>query len=249
MARSLIEDNSSGKQKPRSEPKRYRFEMGRFQLFLLCIGLVIALSWMFVFGILVGRGVPLVDASDISFHATFLRFLGLDRKTPPPPKNVAQTWEEQKKMLESLHYYEDLTQKTLSLGPKSEPSPLVPQPDQTDKQKPQAPPSENAEPRPQPAVEKQVQQQISPDSPLPDEATEHFTLLISSLRDAENAQRLLDQLKNKGYPARLETLDLSGSRWNRVLVGSFQNRPEAMRFAAEFNRKEKMEGLVIRESR
>lgn len=248
MARSLIEDNSSEKRKPRSESKRYRFEMGRFQLFLLCLGLVIALSWMFVFGILVGRGVPLVDPSDISFHAAFLRFLGLNRKTPPP-KNPAQTWEDQKKMLESLHYYEDLTQKSLSLGPKSEPSPLVPQADQSDKQKLQAPPPETAEPKPQPTAEKPAQQETSPDFPSPEGATEHFTLLISSLRDAENAQRLLDQLKNKGYPARLETLDLSGSRWNRVLVGSFQNRPEAMRFAAEFNRKEKMEGLVIRESR
>jgi len=31
-------------------------------------------------------------------------------------------------------------------------------------------------------------------------------------------------------------------RWNRVLVGSFGSRDEALRFAAEFNRKEHMEG-------
>lgn len=259
MARSLIEDQSPERQEEKSKPRRYRFEMGRFQLFLCCLGLVMTLSWMFVFGVLVGRGTSLVSPGDVSLQAIFLRFLGLDRRPPPPAENVAQTWEDQKKMLESLNYYQDLTQKPSATGLKSpppdlsarmEPQPKIPSPDTGDsKQTPQKPPADTPETPHRGAPEKSVQPAIAPTFPPPDEGTEHFTLLISSLRDSENAQKLLEQLRSKGYPARIETLDLSGSRWNRVLVGSFRNRSEALQFSAEFNRREKMEGLVIRESR
>jgi cell division septation protein DedD len=79
--------------------------------------------------------------------------------------------------------------------------------------------------------------------------SEHFTVLVSSLKDADNAQKLVEQLRAKGYSSRIENLNLGGSgRWNRVLIGTFKNREEALRFASEFNRKERMEGLVIRES-
>ena len=70
------------------------------------------------------------------------------------------------------------------------------------------------------------------------------------MKEPDNAQRLLDQLRGKGYAPRVETVNLGGSgQWNRVLVGYFATREEAMRFAAEFNRKEKMEALVVRETR
>jgi cell division septation protein DedD len=258
MARSMIEDNAPEQRGKGPKPKRYRFELSRLQLSLCCSGLIVALSWMFVFGLLVGRGVPLVDPSDISFPAVFLRFLGLDKSPAKPPSNVAQTWEDQKKMLETLKYYEDLTQKSVSLTAKPTPSHAGATPQLPPKSSPEGPadtkqktpstPEGTDMTRGSPA-EKTASQQPVPDPGGPETSSEHFTLLISSLRDSENAQRLLDQLKTKGYPARIESLDLSGARWNRVLVGSFQSRADALRYAAEFNRKEKTEGLVIRESR
>lgn len=246
----MIEDNSPEQPGKGPGPKPYRFELSRLQLSLCCFGFLAALSWMFVFGLLVGRGVPLVDPSDISFHAVFLRFLGLNKSPAKPPPNEAQTWEDQKKMLETLKYYEDLTQKGVSPGSRSNPSSPGGASHPTAKGPAENPAQVRQKTPAPPEVPTDIARgQSAPDAAGPETSGEQFTLLISSLRDSENAQRLLDQLKTKGYPVRIESLDLSGARWNRVLVGSFQSRADALRFAAEFNRKEKMEGLVIRESR
>jgi cell division septation protein DedD len=76
---------------------------------------------------------------------------------------------------------------------------------------------------------------------------EAHALLVASLRSEENAQKLVQQLRAKGYDARLQTLDKSeGGRWYRVIVGSFKNREEAQRFAAEFNKREKAQGMAVR---
>jgi cell division septation protein DedD len=64
------------------------------------------------------------------------------------------------------------------------------------------------------------------------------------LKNKDNAQRLAEQLKAKGYPSRLETHE---GKWSRVLVGSFDDREKAMKYVTDFNQKEHMEALVIRE--
>ncbi len=240
-------------------PKRYRVELSSRQLFVYTFCLFMALSWMFAFGVLVGRGLPLVSSMDLSYRAQFLRFLGLGREVPPPPEKTADTWEDPKKMLESLNYYENLTQKGTALYPSNAPQAQTPAPPQ----KPAAPMKEQAMVKPKPPASPPGEPKASipgktssPPSAEADStevavegAGEHFTLLIASLKDAENAQKLVDQLRGKGYPTRLEVLDLQESgRWNRVMVGSFRNRDEAQRFAADLNRKERLEGLVIRET-
>jgi cell division septation protein DedD len=247
---------------------------------------------MFAFGILVGRGLPLVSSKDFSLRAEFIRFLGLGREVAPLPEDVATTWEDPKKMLEALDYYEDLTRKGTA-GPSG--TPAAPAPPKSEapavaavaqkkagaerSEQPQAqsapaqnqaqshastenqsPPdtSKNSKPslaiQPPPAQPvkaeepKAAPKKAAPEVAAPDNGSEHFTLLIASLRDTERAQLLVDQLRSKGHTARLQALNLDGSgRWNRVLVGSFRNREEALRFSADFNRKERMEALVIRE--
>lgn len=234
------------------EVKLYRFEFTGKRIAFYSAGLVIALSWMFVLGVLVGRGVSLVKPDDISLRGAFFRFIGLGSRPEPVPEDVAETWDPQK-VLESLSYYEDLTQKSVSVStavkqangaaahPKADPKEQTQKPNQsTNAVLPQGMASPATE---KPAASQSVESQGGAYG-------EHFTLLVGSLRDAGNAQRMVEQLKTKGYPVRLDTIDLSaGGRWNRVLVGSFASREEALRFAADFNRKEHMEGLVVREVR
>ena len=203
----------------------------------------------------------MVSLKNTSLQAELLRLLGLDREAPPPPENAAETWEPQK-MLESLSYYEDLTKKSVSISlPAKDPGQSAPAslkpaqkeataPKESEKPKP-AIPSPSAQNLPAPAETAKAAPQPPAHDETPPHAgrNEYFTLLVGSLRDPDGAGRLLEQLKVKGYPVRIENLDLNaGGRWNRVLVGSFRNRDEALRFAAEFNRKERMEGLIIREA-
>jgi cell division septation protein DedD len=255
MTRPAKNDINHEQAETEKKPKRFRFELGFMELFFYAIGLFIAFSWMFVFGILIGRGIPLVSPDEISVRTHLMRFLGLGgqatQQSQPAP---TADWDSPRKMLESLNYFEDLTQKNSATPPALRPVPPVSttaskQPSgETPSQKTKSPPGQPPKPAAEPGGAPSLQASTQEPGP-PVNASEHFSLLVSSLKDSDNAQRLVDQLRSKGYSPRIESLNLSGSgRWNRVLVGFFQSREEALRFAAEFNRKEHMEGLVVRES-
>ncbi len=253
----LVNSEQPDTSRPSREGKRYRFDLSR-KKFVFCVtGLVVTLCWMFILGVLVGRGIALVSSEDFTVRAEFFRFLGLGKQAGQSAPRAAETWGDPKKMLESLNYYEDLTHTGANPATVSPPKTA----EDDDAGLAAAPPAAVIPP-PEPVKETPPKRQVSQAQPqAPSEKTakaapptaavsvEQFTLLVASLKDPENAQRLIDQLALKGYSPRLETLDLhGGGRWSRVLVGSFLSREAALKFAAEFNRKENMEGLVIREA-
>ncbi|MCU0587069.1 MAG: SPOR domain-containing protein [Syntrophobacteraceae bacterium] len=226
-----------------------RFEMSAMRLGLYSVCLAAALAWMFVLGVLVGRGIPMVDLNSQSLYSQLLRFLGLGRPPVQAVENAAETWDPQA-VLKSLEYYENLTQKD---SPADKPAagiaPGKAAPRDATAQKPRSSSPESSAGAESPRPEGDREARLAREAPPAMKGEEHFTLLVVSLRDAANATRVVDQLKAKGYSPRLQSIDLNtGGRWNRVLVGSFGSREEASRFAAEFNRKEHMEGLVIRET-
>ncbi len=269
MARpKLVVINSEQSEHSRGgrDGRMYRFELSRKKLLLYTTGLIASLCWMFIFGVLVGRGVALVGSDDFSLKGEFARFLGLDKQVGQPSSQASETWGDPRKMLESLNYYEDLT-KQGGVPVTAPPKPVDLPPDAVEpvKETTKEPVSRRAAAA---AAEKSPTSEKTPAPPAPEKPLvaaqpektasktpapssvpyEQYTLLVASLKDAENAQRLIDQLNTKGYKPRLEALDLNGGgRWNRVLVGSFQSREAAIKFAAEFNKKENMEGLVIRD--
>jgi cell division septation protein DedD len=237
----------SEKSDTEKKSRLYRFELSGLRLLLCSCGLVLALSWMFVFGVLVGRGIPLVDLDSTSLQTQLLRFLGLGRPPVQSVENAAETWDPET-VLKSLDYYENLTQKDAPADLRT-PMASVAQGKGSGKDAEAQKARPSGQPPLQPDAESERESRANKDSPTGGKGEEHFTLLVVSLRDAANASKLVEQLKSKGYAPRLENIDLNtGGRWNRVLVGSFGSREEALRFAAEFNRKEHMEGLVIRET-
>jgi cell division septation protein DedD len=255
--RKRIEMYSDRGEGPR-ERKAYRFEMTGRQLFGFSFCAVVVLCWMFVFGVLIGRGISFSDPKDSHWKSRFLQFMGLTKEVEPVTENAARTWEDPKKMLENLQYYEDLTQKEGNENPAPSPKQGTgktpagaksPQNESADHKTAASAPTAPSGEKPEPgSTAPTPSQKASDDSGPPAARAEHFTLLVSSVRDVDNAHRLIEQLRGKHYDPRIETIDLSGSgRWNRILIGSFRSREEALRFAAEFNRKEHMEGLVIRE--
>lgn len=238
--------------------KRYKFEFGPGQLILWSFALLLGLSWMFVFGVLIGRGIPLVDTQDLSFKAEIMKFIGLGRKPPPPAANAAETWATPDKILESLDYYDDLARKAPQPLQSAEKKPAVLAVQSVPVKNPIPGPDKAAAPTPPQTVDassSSVNSEESENQSPPAAAqasgsgSEHFTILVASLRVPEHAEKLLEKLRSKGYSPRMEEVNLSGSgKWQRILLGSFQTREEALKFAAEVNRKERMEGLVIRET-
>lgn len=95
------------------------------------------------------------------------------------------------------------------------------------------------------------QEEIYPEeryvAPATDDTKGNFSLQTISLRGKENAYTFVEELQAKGYTARVETADLgSNGVWYRVMVGNFETREEALDFAAQFQQKERMQGLVVR---
>lgn len=267
MTRSKRKNDIAGRAESQGASKKHHVEFSPKSMFFALCALILVLGWMFFLGVLAGRGLPLIDSEELSLRTRLIRFIGLDKEPTPERANVAETWDSPRKMVESLSYYEDLARKSPRAASDLESSaPLqaesmgpvkLVEARKTASQEAFAPGREvaktagddRAESAKGTKTDKDVKE-ASKDTPSPEVPAEHFTLLIASLRDAESAQKLADQLKSKGYPSRIEPLDLRESGlWNRVLVGSFQNREDALRFAADFNRKERLEGLVIRESR
>jgi len=238
---------SQSRTKPveRNRRKRFRIEFGATQLLLFSFTFFVVLAWMFVFGILVGRGLPLVESADTSLRAQLLRFIGLGEETTPLATEAAETWENPRKMVESLNYYDSLTKKADPISGKPLIKAAIPsaQPQNT----PAASTSSPKEKTTGSEAADVSAQENSQENKVTENATTRFTLLAASLKDSANAERFVKKLQAKGYSPRMETVEMAESgRWTRVLVGAFDSREEALKFAAEFNRKENMQGLVVR---
>jgi cell division septation protein DedD len=227
--------------------KRYRFEWTLVQLLMFGCGSAVVMAWMFAFGVLVGRDLPLADEADQSLRGQVVRFMGLPHKRVETVPEAVATLEDPGKLLEELDYPKALTQK-----PETPAEGTPTKGDGAAAKKPGAK-ATGGETLNRPSAKSSVQGERPVDQK--EEAAsgamiggnEPHALLVASLRSHENAQRLLQQLRAKGYEPRLETLDKADSgRWYRIIVGAFKNREDAQRFGAEFNKREKAQAMVIR---
>jgi cell division septation protein DedD len=230
--------------RPWRDGQKYRFDLTTGKIVFYASTLILALCFMFTLGIFVGRGVAVVGPDDDSVKGRFLRFLGLGKQTDQPYAKAAATWEDPRKMLESLKYYEDLTHKG-GMPKTTAQKPPEPVPDAPVAAPAKEPPKEAAKrlPASRPYERPSALQAEKPQKA--EIAGEQYTLLVASLKEKE-AQALIEKLKARGYSPRVESLDLGAVKWNRILVGSFSSRDSAIKFADEFNSKENMEALVTR---
>jgi hypothetical protein len=241
----LVVVNTEMDEHPRSfwGGRGYSFDLSRNKLILYALSFVVSLCFMFTLGIFVGRGVPLVRSDDFSMKGRFLRLLGLEKQTGQYFPKAAATWEDPRKMLESLNYYDDLTHKggtPIDAAPKViEPTLMTPVPE------PAKEPEKRAATSRQPAEKPSAPQPDKPRTPGP--AAEQYTLLVASLRQSD-AQVLIEKLRARGYSPRVESLDLGAATWTRILLGSFPSREAAILFADDFNSKENLQALVVSSS-
>ena len=227
--------------------KRYRFEWTLVQLVVFGCGAAVVMAWMFAFGVLVGRDLPLADDADQSLRGQVVRFMGLPLKGAQNLPEPVATVEDPGKLLEELDYHKALTQKPET---SSEGTPAKGDGAAAKKSGSRPAGGEIASrPNAKPSVqgERPADRKEAAASGVAIGGNEPHALLVASLRSHENAQKLVQQLRAKGYDPQLETLEKADSgRWYRVIVGSFTNREDAQRFVAEFNKREKAQAMVIR---
>ncbi len=169
-------------------------------------------AWMFFLGVLVGRGtVPVsFDIQELQRQVAELKRQALQSeqskspKTPsdaPEPKPVLRFYDE----LKREGSYEDL------LGFPD----LVP-PETPDEKKKPPPKPETAEPK-------------KPEPPE-NEILKNYSIQVVSSKDRNEADKMVEKLKKKGYSAyRVEAQLKNGGIWHRVRIGPFKGYSEAQR--------------------
>jgi len=100
---------------------------------------------------------------------------------------------------------------------------------------------------PDSAIKADVQNREKP-TPGPRETGRGLTIQVASSKDAGFADSLVARLKAQNYPAYRVTARIPGKgTWHRVRIGRFDNRAEAARFLDRL-KKDRLKGIIVKES-
>jgi len=189
------------------------------------------LGWMFVLGVLVGRGTVAVPRkSEV-----------LNNELAELKENALQKEREEieslAKMNPDLKYPEELKKAPPKVAVQARPSPTpvkskaTPAPTAAAKSRevPQAQPTADPKPAEKPTEAAAAPKaETTPPEAAPTSTKAHYTVQVAAFRDLESADKLVAALRGKGYPAyQLRIENAAKEAWFRVRVGAFDNRPAA----------------------
>jgi cell division septation protein DedD len=196
-------------------------------------------AWMFVLGILVGRGTAPVNL-EVGKLEKELADLKAAMTRKEQAKINAQT-SEKGSGKPQLGFYEALKDPKQTKPYKHKPSAKQvakkpPKPARTEKRvqaKPipakKVPPKPSARPDKKPAA-----QSVASDRGNVRKGKGRYTIQVAAVKETGNAERLVAQLRSKGYPAYQVRVVVTGKgAWHRVRVGAFDSRAAADRMLAK----------------
>ncbi len=181
--------------------------------------LLLVSVWMFVLGVLVGRGTSPVyfDIESLQKELSSLRQTVLEKEKTR--FKISESGAAQK--AEELDFYETLKKSVPESGAKPvAPTKPAPEPKAASESRPareNAGPSEPAKPPPRRV------------DPVP-ASEKPYTVQVASLKDAKTADAMVEKLRGGGFPAYRERADLGAKGiWHRVRIGSFVDAADASR--------------------
>ena len=223
----------SAARKRKKKKKSVRFEMSRLALTSWCFGLLLALLWMFLLGLFVGKG---ITPANINFTEIKKRMMAegiwpgsgeTGRQESPPPSTSTK----KKIPLKDLEFYEKLAKKKEAQLQKPAVTKTSP------KEKP--PTTVAAKPPPPTQQKKKSSVQQKP-------STNHFTVQLASFRDLTSAKKFAARFRGLKHKATIREVELSGKgRWYRVQVGKLASRKEATALANHLEKKYQLHAFVI----
>ena len=212
---------------------------------LIWIGLMVFTAiWMFILGVMVGRGMAPVnlEAGKLEQELADLKARMLKEKQETAATAAAGHSDEKSQ----LGFYEALKNpgretafkpekpvkpvKRKSVAPAPEKPAVSPRPAETVLSKPVSKPESKAPPAPKPA---------------PASMTGHFTVQVASVQDIKGAEKLVGGLRAKGYQAYQIRSDVDGKGiWYRIRVGGFEDRGAAEKMLKKL-KNDKYGGIVV----
>lgn len=218
---------------PYNRMKRYFIELSRTQLFLSIAAALFILTWVFILGIIVGRGI-VSDTITRAFKDQIAK-LQAEKKELMDKYLVQERPSEpsqQETLKPQLDFYDKLSKKeggeamVTPLPPTAPPMPAQATPEPAVKKQAQTALPEKAKiEKKEPPAEAKIKRETKPAPP----ETGAFLLQIGAYREEATAQSSLGRLKEKGYPAQLRLQDIpqKGGKWYRVQLGPYKTRAEA----------------------
>ena len=234
---------------------KYALQFTRKRLFVWGGLVFFVMGWMFVLGILVGRGtapIPL-KAHELEQELQALKASMLQKQQDeietrvnqgdapttelgfyealkkPPAKAQHQIADSPKPVSKPSRTSESAEKRSSTPAPVPTIKPPKPEPI------PSSPVAANPAPTPKPAASETT----------PPAAKGRFTIQVGSFKEAESADSMVSKLRSKGYPAYHLRTELPGKGvWYRVRVGAFEARSAAETMLAKLNG-EKVSGMVV----
>jgi DedD protein len=229
----------SAEKNRRSTKKSFRLELSKMAVVGWGVGLLLALFWMFLLGLLVGKGLTPANINLAEIKRRMVAeglWPGSGKPAPEPEKpRVA----EDKIPVKDLGFYEALAKKkqarlTAPLREKV--------PEQKTVTTSRAPvstvPAPSAPPPPQP-------DRAGPGPEI--SSAVRYTVQVASFKDEAGAEKLAASLKHMKSPVTVHAVDLPGKgRWYRVQAGGPLGREEADALAARLLRERQVKAFVVR---
>jgi cell division septation protein DedD len=194
-------------------------------------------AWMFFIGVLVGRG-----NSPVTFDINALeKQIAELKKSALIPMEVEASGADPTfhSITSEFEFYEELKK-----ADKNPPVPVIESRSKTVVRAGQlkdAPTTESSSSFSTPAATSTPPTISTPDS---DKNTEknnkYYSIQVASLKNLEDADKQVEILKNKGYPAyRISAQIRDTGTWHRVRIGPFKNQSEALRILVTVSQKNK----------
>ena len=226
---------TKNKSKSKKAANKYKIELTSLSLFLWGGCLFFILVWIFVLGILVGRGFLSGSVTVISdLKSQINKLPGMvstnksqdrrsQKKSDPNPKFA---------FYEKLSIKKDEAKKNWNLERKVEKTKKEPFPMKvkTSQEKPQEKKKEGI-----------GNQKKKPELPIPET---HYTVQLASLGDKIGAEKFIKKLIAQGYPAYSYEVRVKDKTYYRIRCGRFMSRKEAKGYARKLKREEGHEGFV-----
>jgi cell division septation protein DedD len=251
-----MRENVPKKRKRSSKPSRSILHLTRKQFFVWFALTFFAMVWMFVLGILVGRGL-----SPVRFDVPKLKdeLVTLKEKVLPTEEEVSEAEKTATSEIPDLEFYKALREKGTEPGSRaiivhrkvSDPNLQVAK----TPAKPGAVVTESAEQSAGSVLEGTAAQEESPELQIipkklaVTKKPKHrgaLTIQVAAFKRTEKAQELIAGLRRKGYDAYEVTANLpSKGTYHRVRVGHYASAEEA-RLAASKLRQERLETIIVK---
>ncbi len=259
---------SGSKAKKRSGSNAAASQAAPKQRWLRVAGILLLAVWMFVLGVLVGRGTAPVrfDIQKLQKELATLKAAALKREQPPQESLADGTQAPGGIDPTDLEFYEDLRASRSRLNFKPAPVKKTPHKSTAPVAAPARKPFSGTTADRKATAEKAVQHtpktakrmttkkpaathKAAKEGPSPAAKASHprqqLTIQVASVKNPQLAERMVRDLKRKGYPAYTRIGKVPGKGiWYRVRVGRFSSRQAAVGMQARL-RRDKWKAVIV----